>query len=136
MLILICGIPSAGKTTYSKRFENVIHFDDYSRHCLSQYRRCSEDAAKVKGDVCVEGLYNTKFYRKMLLHYCFDQDQKVCIWLDTDVELCCKRENAYRNRGSFLIRNNYKILEPPSLDEGWDKIICIKNNNEVIITNA
>ena len=27
-MILICGIPNAGKTTYSQRYSDVIHFDE------------------------------------------------------------------------------------------------------------
>ena len=37
------------------------------------------EAEKVDGDVCVEGIYNTRNSRKTLLEICSHQDKKVCI---------------------------------------------------------
>lgn len=132
MITLICGIPNAGKTTYSEQFENVFHLDDYIGRG-NRYVECAREAAKIDGDVCVEGIYNTKHDREILLNICSNQDKKVCIWLDTDVNVCCNREKAYRQRGISLVRSHKSKFEPPTYMEGWDEIIRIKDNGEEVI---
>lgn len=118
-LTLICGLPNAGKTTYSAQFGNVIHLDDYFR----DFDACNSMASQASEDVCIEGIYNTKKKRKDLLE-CINKDyKKVCIWLNTSTEECIKREN--RNRSKHLILSCAKQLEPPTEDEGWDEIQII-----------
>lgn len=127
MLTLICGIPNAGKTTYSSQHINVIHLDDgRSPHLNERFKECNETASEMQGDVCVEGVYNSAKCRKQLLEACKHQDRKVCIWLDTSPEECKRREREYRKRPVGIVDAHYKSLEPPTLDEGWDEIIVIK----------
>lgn len=121
MLTLICGIPNAGKTTFSAKYGNVIHLDDFS----GLVAQCNRTAAKVVGDVCVEGVYGTAESRRCLLQACQHQTPKICIWLDTDVDTCRDREKHYRKRTTTLVTIHHKRFEPPTLDEGWDEIIRI-----------
>ena len=125
MITLICGIPNAGKTTYSQRYENVIHLDDVPRSG-GQFHNCNRMASEAKGDVCVEGVYNSVRRRKELLEACKHQDRKVCIWLDTPLEECLKREASYRKRPMGLVYSHHKTLEIPTEEEGWDEVIVIK----------
>lgn len=127
MLTLICGIPNAGKTTYSLRYAEVIHLDDYQhgRKWQEQLRACNDDASKVDGDVVVEGIYNTKEQRKGLLMACWHQTPKVCIWLDTPLDECIKRERNYRKRPISSVIHHDEIFQEPALDEGWDEVIRI-----------
>lgn len=127
MMTLICGIPNAGKTTYSSRYESVIHFDDFH----NSFEKCNKAVARVSGDVCVEGVYNSVRRRKELLEACGHQDRKVCIWIDTPYEECLRRERSYRKRSCGIVHAHYKGFEPPTLAEGWDEII-IKRGDEVI----
>lgn len=115
MLILICGIPNAGKTTFSRHFENVLHVDDYHMDY------CNKLASQAEGDVCIEGIYNAAWQRKKLIQACINQSPKVCIWLDTPLEVCTEREN----RGRPLIIFNHNKMEIPSMAEGWNIIIRI-----------
>lgn len=124
MLTLICGIPNAGKTTYSLRYDNVIHFDDVTRKG-GQFENCNRMASEVDGDVVVEGVYNSVKRRKQLLEACKHQDKKICIWLDTEVDECVEREKNYRKRPISLVHAHHRSLEPPTLDEGWDEVIRI-----------
>lgn len=124
MLTLICGIPNAGKTTYSQRYDNVIHLDDMPK--ASQFDRCKQLASQTSGDVVVEGVYVTSKKRKELVKACADKSPRVCIWLDTPLEECRERERKYRNRPMMLVDKHNEILEAPTLDEGWDEIIVIK----------
>ena len=125
MLTLICGLPNAGKTTYSSRFKNVIHLDDIPRHG-HQFKECDKKASAVVGDVCVEGVYNSVKERKALIKACEHQSPKVCIWLDTDVNECVRRENQYRKRTVGMVLSHHKSFQPPTLDEGWDEVIVVR----------
>lgn len=132
MLTLICGLPNAGKTTYSKNYQNVIHLDDM--HQL--YDFCNRRASRAKGDVCIEGLYLEAEKRRSLLAVCNDKTPKVCIWLDTPIQECIKREQEYRKRSLAMLRGYATKLEPPSFDEGWDEIIIFNQYGKHIRKNA
>lgn len=123
-MILIIGIPNAGKTTYSKKYDSVIHLDDI-RH-ENSVKQCCQLAKEANDDVVVEGVFNSIRRRKMLLDACKDKSEKVCIWISTDVDECIKRENRGRGRGLVLI--HHKRFEPPTYNEGWDKIIIISDD--------
>lgn len=120
MLTLICGIYNAGKTTYSMRFPDIIHLDE-----LGSFQAVRDEVLKRGGDVAVEGLYPLRSQRKALAE-CAGQSYKVCIWLDTPLEECIRREN--RNRPLFVISSLHHAFEPPTYDEGWDEIITIRGD--------
>ena len=125
MITLICGLPNAGKTTYSAKHNNVIHFDEVSRKG-DQFRRCNHLAKHTEGDVCVEGVYNSARRRKELIEACKDKSPKICIWLDTPLEECVRREESYRKRPLTIVYMEHDNFEEPTLDEGWDEIVVIK----------
>ena len=119
-MILIIGHPNAGKTTYSERFENVLHLDDFPR---SKFLNCNEAVRKSDGNVTVEGIYNLRCRRKKLLEAVKGKDTRnVCIWLDVPKDECLRRES--RNRNASVI--THSPFEPPTLDEGWDEIIHLR----------
>lgn len=112
MLTAIIGHPNAGKTTYSGRFENVIHFDDYlGGHYADGYA-----LAATMEHVTVEGLFQRRKTRIELLDALAHHSHKRCIWLDVPPEVCMRRPN-FRGRA---------FMEPPTLDEGWDEIVRIR----------
>ena len=117
-MILIMGRPNSGKTTYSQRFENVLHLDDFP---YNRFLNCNAAVAKAKGEVVVEGIYNFRCRRIKLLESYHGMGEKVCIWLDTPVEECLRREDRGRNKCDITAP-----LQPPTLDEGWDEIIIIR----------
>ena len=121
--MLICGIPNAGKTTYSERFCNVIHYDE-----IREYGRCAELASKTDGDVVVEGIFIKASQRRHLIKVCKDKSPKVCIWIDTPLEECKRREDNYRKRPLHMVESYCESFEPPTLDEGWDEIIHLHFN--------
>ncbi len=126
-MILICGLPNAGKTTYSAIFENVIHLDDIPHKTFGeQLYKCNRLAAANEHSV-VEGVYNTKRRRRELLRACKSHQKKVCVWIDTPYEECVRRENRGR---PHIVAIHYKMFEPPTLDEGWDEIIIVRGKNE------
>lgn len=119
MLTLICGIPNAGKTTYSQKFNNVIHFDDVQKTSVVCEMVAKED------DVCVEGAFlDSRRRRKIAEAY---KGKKVCIWLNTPLAECIARENRGRQNGLFRICADG--FDPPTYYEGWDEIVIIHDND-------
>lgn len=120
MFTLICGLPRAGKTTYSKRFEdkcNVIHLDGDKGHPL-----CNNNAS----DIVAEGVCHTARWRKSLIQK-FSGDFSKCIWLDTPSEIKKKRPGYYAKCEFYF--------EPPTYDEGWDEIIVIRGDDNEQCSN-
>ena len=117
-MILICGLPNAGKTTYSKRYENVLHLDDFP---TSKFLNCNKAVSEADEDVVVEGIYNSIVRRKKLLESCKHMQRKVCIWLNTPKEVCVSRED--RGRPSDMIYSH--LMQQPTVDEGWDEVIIV-----------
>lgn len=117
MITLICGRPRAGKTTYSKRFENVIHLDD-SRF-LSLKDRYNDVLNKIRNnvfDIVVDGIYSTKKQRIELLKT-YKGFGSRCIWINTDL-------NTISKRYLFHKKDPYPF-DSPTYDEGWDEVIEI-----------
>lgn len=122
-MVVVCGLPNAGKTTYSKSFANVLHYDDIRRKTQGERIRIYQS----KKYDCIEGIYNTAEMRKRLLDaLSVYEDKMVCVLLDTPIDECIIREKSYRKRPECIIK--YNKLEPPTLDEGWDEIIIIRGD--------
>lgn len=125
-MILICGIPNAGKTTFSKHYKNVIHWDEL--HSRSEQRRKDiEDIVKnSKDNICIEGMYNHPNTRKSLVEA--SNQFNICIWIDTPEEVCLQREYNFRNRPAGLVLHHAKVFQPPTYEEGWDRILVVRDN--------
>ena len=122
MLTLVCGLPRAGKTTYSSQFENVVHLDDYLYLPLTlRHERCNRNA-ETEDDVVVEGIYHTAKLRISLIQAYRGKGLK-CVWLDTPLEI-------KKHRIGYVPAMSPFPFEPPTLDEGWDEIIIIRGNDE------
>ena len=115
MFILICGLPRAGKTTYSQKYRDkypIVHLDDCG---INPYDGADNRIKRATDSIVVEGVYHRKNRRmKTLLHRKADEE-KVCIWLDTPLEVR-KRRVGYRRYDEYF--------------EGWDEIIIIRGNYE------
>ena len=125
MLILICGRPRAGKTTLSTYFKCIVTHADYI-----QYRGCAI-ATKRNDKICCEGIFSSIASRNMILNEA--NGYKTCVWLDTSKDLRQKRLGVKELQHDYYFR-------PPTLDEGWDKIIIVKDNDyknaEVILKDS
>lgn len=125
-MVLITGIPNAGKTTYSKKYDSVIHFDEVKG---GRHRRDKViEAVQTDNSIVVEGVYEKADDRKRLVEA--SNERNVCIWIDTPLEECLSRERKYRHRGQHLVIWANEAYEPPTLSEGWDEIIIIRGNDE------
>ena len=119
MLTLICGLPRAGKTTYSKQYNcKVIHLDAYGN-----FRVVRDKVSMTEGDVVVEGVYALARQRQHLLD-AYNGDYSKCIWLDVPKEIR-KRRDEWRESMAVM------KFDPPNLSEGWDEIIIIRGDDNV-----
>lgn len=128
MITLICGRCRAGKTTFSKRFPDVIHLDAVSRSGRERYTKVLELVSQRTDDVVVDGVYDKKEYRAELLKAYAGTGAR-CIWIDTPLEIIAERSapHFYRHHtksGTHFVMP--KHFDEPTYDEGWDEIIVIK----------
>ena len=119
-MVLIIGLPNAGKTTYSNQFDSVLHFDDIKHLPKKEQMKIYATTTAE----CIEGIYNTKKSRKAVLS-CTKAERNVCVWIDTPVDICLQREQEYRRRPCDIVLSHARGFEPPTYDEGWDEIIVI-----------
>lgn len=122
MIILICGVGRAGKTTYSQAFDHVLHLDGMGRE-PQRFRNVIN--ALTDRDVTVEGIYGTSALRMELLQAYRGKGSK-CIWLDTPEPLVRDR----LKKDGIPIPHRHFDFEPPTFNEGWDEIIIIRGENE------
>lgn len=122
---LICGKTRAGKTTYSQRYEKVIHLDDYGGEFC--YQGVLKVVADRLDDIVIEGIYNTAERRKALLNAYKGKGERVCIWLDTPLEIIKSRIHT---RWLEKCLPQLFDFEPPTLDEGWDEIVVIRGDSD------
>lgn len=121
MLTLICGLPNAGKTTYSMRFDNPLHLDEIGTADNVIYK-----IKQLNGDIVVEGFFGkSSDRRKIRSAY---KGEAVCIFLDISVDESINREN--RNRHPSILRNAARYFEQPTYTEGWNNIIHIGGKYE------
>lgn len=93
-----------------------------------------EDMVSEQDDVCVEGTYLAVRQRRKLLS-AYKGDRKICIWLNTPLDVCIARENRGRKDGLHIMCA--KAIQPPTLDEGWNEIIVLKpDGSETRITEV
>lgn len=127
MITLICGRCRAGKTTYSRKFSNVVHLDTAAKSGRERYQSVLRMIPEQSGDVVVEGIYDTAEKRMALLDAYVGEDSK-CIWLDTDPETISRRMGMafgpWRHHPVMVPRE----FEPPTYTEGWDEIIVIRGD--------
>ena len=127
-MTLICGAPNSGKTTQSQTMSLVYHLSQfYQGNFNQQFIDCTNYLSTLHIDFCIEGVYNTIVLRKTLLNACKNQWYKKCIYREISFNTCLKREK--RHRSVTTLKKAYDILEPPTLDEGWDEIIIIHEDN-------
>lgn len=125
-MILIIGIPNSGKTTYSENFEKVIHYDNFKLTTLDRHIQILT-LIKNNDNICIEGVYEDSKRRKDLIREAkFKNEKTICIWLNTPVEECIRRELENPRHLLSSIKYFSQIFEPPTYKEGWDEIIEIK----------
>lgn len=124
-LILVCGLPNAGKTTYCEQYENVIHLDSIeSTSFEDKFNKCIHQAAQAEGDVVIDGNFFSSRIRQNLLNAFKDRDyKKICVWVNTPFDICLERARN-GGRDETTVNHIYRYFDDPTLEEGWDELIC------------
>jgi len=140
-LLLCVGYPASGKTTFSKHvteyYDNIVRInqDDQTRSgCIDLFNK----NVKNNKTIIVDGCNITKERRKEWLDLAF-KPRTWCIWFDTSFEECKYRISRRKNHptvkdgnhGIVILNSLQNKLEPPTLEEGFEKIIRITKDEEV-----
>lgn len=121
MLTLICGLPNAGKTTFSLQYDKPLHLDE-----IGTVDNVVDKMKQLNGDIVVEGFFGKSADRRKIRSAY--KGEAVCIFIDISLDESIKREN--RKRHPIILRNAARYFEPPTYGEGWNKIIHIGGKYE------
>lgn len=128
---LMCGLPNAGKSTRAKQLSKdtgavIVSTDEMTvelfRVGFSFAEIWKEIFIKIKAllesgnSVILDHTALTKAERKALLGICCQDVRKICIFVNTPVEVIEKR-------GVVQMED---LSEQPTIDEGFDEIIVIQ----------
>lgn len=138
ILYVMCGVPGSGKTTMSKQMEEGyglerFSFDEMRCFRLKEFVAPAIDILQKGKDVVLDSTNLRANVRKKILQEIKDfQCKKIVIYMNTSLEKCLQR-NANREvrLQDFTVESTYKSLQPPTLDEGWDEIIVINNDEDI-----
>ena len=147
VLIVMCGLPASGKSTYSQWLaESGI----FQRVCPDLIRKELYGDENIQGDgkrVFETAYHDIKEYACLGENVVFDAtninakrrkelvkemrpyfDVIICKWFSTPASVCYQR-NFYRDRQvpSNVIKRMEDNFEKPTMDEGWDMVEEIKN---------
>ena len=140
---VLCGIPASGKTTLAKQLaqqhDATIHSIDDVPHAWDshdidgKFRRqwmenIKKDLQNGNSVVCDSTALNSASRKWILKELsAFDCEKILCIKV-VPVEMCIQR-NANRSRKvpEENILDMAKVLEAPTKDEGWDKILVYRD---------
>lgn len=136
ILTILCGSPGSGKTTLSKKLAEETNATRYSFDELGCLKHDELIAPIVRSlldgeDVVVDALYVCLTTRQTLLKAISHIDcKRVLLYMDTSLEECIRR-NAQRQRplSSEFVKGIYNSIQLPTLSEGWDEIIYMKEFN-------
>ena len=145
-MILLCGLPGCGKSTY------------YKEHFFNTHLRISNDLLKTKNrsarlfDFCfetkmsfvVDNTNTTKEVRGKLILACEEAAvqqnepiEKICYYFDCDSKVCLERNEKRTGKDRVpkqAIFLKAKEFEAPKLDEGFDELNIVDANGNIIST--
>lgn len=134
-LYVMCGVPGSGKSTFSRKLaeeRNLERFSFDEMKCirLEELMRPAIEAIQNGKSAILDTTNLRANVRKKVLQAVGDiQCRKVVVYMDTSLEQCLYR-NAHRETRlqDCIIESTYRSLQKPTLDEGWDEIIIVKED--------
>lgn len=159
-LILVCGLPGSGKSTYLSKFEHnmncrVISRDKirfsllqegeaYFSHeedvCKNLWNQINEGLAADKNVYVDQTSLNPESRSYLLKHITSHYDELIIIWFNISEKTCLERNENRKNTKAYVPRGVIKRMSyqmvSPYLDEGFDKIYMYTENNELILEDS
>lgn len=131
-LYVMCGVPGSGKTTRSKQMAEEhgltrISYDELRCRHQSEFIRPAVAALRDGKDTIMDSTNLRISERKNILQAVADIPcKKVVVFMDTSLQECMYR-NAHREARllNIVVEGMYRIMQKPTLAEGWDEIIVI-----------
>ena len=137
-LFIFCGCAGAGKTTLSKVLTNEyqairLSFDEMECFKYSELLPHIIKSIRENKNVVVDALFSRTSQRKLILEATKGIDcKRILIYMNTPLGECIRRNVQRPNPlPEFMIRDIYNSVEFPTLDEGWDEIIVINNDEDI-----
>ena len=147
ILIVMCGLPASGKSTYSQWLEESGVF---KRVCPDLIRKAFYGDENIQGDgkrVFETAYHDIKEYACLGENVVFDAtninakrrkelveemrpyfDIIICKWFSTPIDICVQRNMAReRQVPQEVIKRMWWNFEKPTLAEGFDLVEEIKN---------
>lgn len=142
-LYILCGIPGSGKSTLAQQIavqrNAKLHCYDSlpNAHTTGKTESVHEQMwsnivadLAAGNDVVCDDLHTKKQWRRDILDALSDIEcKKILVVMDTPLKKCLHR-NANRAAclPDFVVCDLYNKYEPPTLDEGWGKIIYVEED--------
>lgn len=143
-LVVLCGIPGSGKTTYAKKTESLYgcvrhSYDDLpnartynyeeSKQVMKQYvKNIKKDLKQGKDVICDNTFLTRKNRLDFLKHFKNIKCRKSIIAIETSLHECHMRNSLREGAEKVPVAQiNFcaHFYERPQFDEGWDDILCL-----------
>ena len=141
-LYVMCGIPGSGKTTIAHNFSDIVISSDEVRKSLygDASIQCNAKLVfQIVDELVLKSLQNKNVVydatsispkvRKRIIDKFKDKANIIGVYVNTSLDICISRNNnRERVVPESVIRKMYSNFTIPTLEEGFSKIIEIKNN--------
>ncbi|GAB7348945.1 hypothetical protein MBLNU459_g7630t2 [Dothideomycetes sp. NU459] len=131
-LIICCGIPGSGKSTFSAVLAKCLGYVVISQDELGSRAACLSalaGAIQTKEYILVDRCNPYPEDRKEWIDHAFNPSDALCVWFDPDRELCIQRADLRsdhptiaQGRARKIVMSFSKTLVQPSLKE---KFACV-----------
>ena len=96
-LVVCCGVPGSGKSTFSRHLATTLGFDVICQDELGTYDACLSALANSVHDrrrVAIDVRNTTPDRRQSWIEHAFLPKDALCVWFDIALETCIARANA------------------------------------------
>lgn len=135
---IMCGVPGSGKTTTAKKLEKKLQlerfsFDDMNCFRLQEYMKQGIQSLRNGKNVIFDTTNLRVNVRKKIIQVLENIPcRKVVVFMDTSFEECLYRNaNREARLQDFVVESSYRALQCPTLAEGWDEIIYVKEDDDI-----
>lgn len=132
-LVLMIGPPGAGKSThvaqaFSRKDWTVLSLDALGKRSR-QFQKFYQ-ALQADQDVIIDDTNVTRDIRSRFVQPAKDKGYSVrAVWIDTPFAECVKRNEGRKVKKrvpDVAIKSKFKDFERPTIDEGFDDIVCVR----------